>query len=147
MSRYQHGYSWPSLAISPYRPLLPSGLQDYILYRHRAAACKFELVVLPLLIHGKGDRAHKWCTPVDTLTPHHTHIYIYTYIYISTDPLESLFGNTPAQTQFRQHSFKQAAKGIGLSVNSDKIKFVLEELISDDRTGCHTKIKRIRFLH
>ena len=22
MSRYQHGYSWPSLAISPYRPLL-----------------------------------------------------------------------------------------------------------------------------
>ena len=31
MSCYQHEYLWPSLATPPYRPLLPAGLQDYIL--------------------------------------------------------------------------------------------------------------------
>ena len=36
MSRYQHGYPWPFLATLLYRPLLPAGLQDYILYRHKA---------------------------------------------------------------------------------------------------------------
>ena len=46
MSRYQQGYFWPSLATSPYSPLLPTGPQGYIPYRHRAAACRFKLDVL-----------------------------------------------------------------------------------------------------
>ena len=50
-SHHQHGYPRPSLATPPYRPLLPAGLQGYIPYRHRAAVCRFELVVLPLLVH------------------------------------------------------------------------------------------------
>ena len=51
MSRYQHGYPWSSHATPPYRPLLPAGPQGYTLYRHRAAVCRFELVILPLLVH------------------------------------------------------------------------------------------------
>ena len=54
MSQYQHGYPWPSLATPPYRPLLQVDLQGYIPYRHRAAECRLELVVLPLLVHVKG---------------------------------------------------------------------------------------------
>ena len=54
MSRYQHGYPRPSLAISPYRPFLPARPQGYILYRHRAGVCRFTLVVLPLLVHVSG---------------------------------------------------------------------------------------------
>ena len=48
MSRNQYGYPWPFLATPLYRPSLPAGLQDYILYRNRDALCRFELVVLPL---------------------------------------------------------------------------------------------------
>ena len=44
MSRYQHGYSWPSLATPSYRPLLSADPQGYIPYRHRAAACRFAFV-------------------------------------------------------------------------------------------------------
>ena len=54
MSRYQHVYSWPSLATPPYRPLFLAGPQGYIQYRHRAAVCRFELDVLPLLVYVKG---------------------------------------------------------------------------------------------
>ena len=43
-----HGYSWSSLARPSYRPLLSADPQGYILYRHRAAVCIFELDVLPL---------------------------------------------------------------------------------------------------
>ena len=43
ISRYQHGYPWPSLATPPYRPTLPAGLHGYIPYRHRAAVCRSEL--------------------------------------------------------------------------------------------------------
>ena len=39
MSRHQHGSPWPSLATLLYRPSFPVGLQDYILYRHRAVVC------------------------------------------------------------------------------------------------------------
>ena len=65
MSRHQHRYPWSSLATPPYRPLLPAGLQDYLPYRHRAAVCRFELVVLPLLVHMKGSTdAHPlWSRP------------------------------------------------------------------------------------
>ena len=55
MSHYQHGYPWHSLATPPYRSLLPVGLQGYIPYLHRAAVCRFELVVLHLLVHVKGS--------------------------------------------------------------------------------------------
>ena len=55
MPRYQHGYPRPSLTTSPYRLLLPAGLQGNIPYRHRAAVCRFELVVLPLHVHVKGS--------------------------------------------------------------------------------------------
>ena len=40
-SRNQHGYPWVSLATPPYHPLLLAGLQGYILYRYRAAVCRF----------------------------------------------------------------------------------------------------------
>ena len=55
MLRYQHGYPWPSPFTPLYRPLLPAGPQGHILYRHRAAVCSFELVVMPLLVHVKGS--------------------------------------------------------------------------------------------
>ena len=55
MSRHQCGYPRSSFATPPYRPLLPTGFQGYILYLHRAAVCRFELVVLLLLIHVKGS--------------------------------------------------------------------------------------------
>ena len=41
LSVYQSGYSWPSHATRPYRPLLLAGLLGYIQYRHRAAVCRF----------------------------------------------------------------------------------------------------------
>ena len=65
MSRYQHGYPWPSLATPPYHPLLPAGLQSYIPCQHRAAVCRFELVVLPLPVHMKGSTGvhHLWARP------------------------------------------------------------------------------------
>ena len=52
-SRHQHVYPWLSLAIPPYRTLLPVGLQGYIPYQHRATVCRSKLVVLPLLVHVK----------------------------------------------------------------------------------------------
>ena len=54
MSCCQHRYLWPSLATSPYCSLPLAGLQGYILYPHRAAVCRFELVVLLLLGHMWG---------------------------------------------------------------------------------------------
>ena len=53
MSRYQYGYSWPSLTTPPYRPLHSADPQGYIPYRLRAAVCRFELDVLPFLVHVK----------------------------------------------------------------------------------------------
>ena len=53
MLRHQYGYPWPSLATPPYCPLLLACLQGYILYRHRAAVCRFQLVILSLLVHVK----------------------------------------------------------------------------------------------
>ena len=53
---------WPSLTTSPYRSSLLAGPQGYIPYPHRAAVCRFELVVLLLLGHMRGsigDR-HLW---------------------------------------------------------------------------------------
>ena len=58
MSRYQHRSPRPSLPARLYRPLLPGGLQGYILYRHRAVVYKFSLVVLPLLVHVKGPQEY-----------------------------------------------------------------------------------------
>ena len=53
ISRWNHGYPWPSLATPPYRTSLQAGLQDNIPYPHIAAECMFVLVVL--LLHG-----HVW---------------------------------------------------------------------------------------
>ena len=39
----------------PYPPLFPAGLQKYILYQHRAAVCRLELVVRPFLVQVKGS--------------------------------------------------------------------------------------------
>ena len=63
MSRYQHRYPWPSLTTPPYSLSLRAGLQGYIPYRQRAAVCRFELVVLPLLVHVK------WSTGVHPYFP------------------------------------------------------------------------------
>ena len=49
-----HGYSWSPLAIPPYRSSFLVGPQGYIPYPHRAAVCRFELVVLLLLGHMRG---------------------------------------------------------------------------------------------
>ena len=73
---YQHRYPWPSLATPPYDPLLPAGLQSYILYRHRAAVCRFKLVILPLLGHVKGSTGvhHLWARPYfSSSVPHACH--------------------------------------------------------------------------
>ena len=42
MSSRQEGYTWPSLATSPYRSSPQAGLQCYIPYPHIAAVCMFE---------------------------------------------------------------------------------------------------------
>ena len=55
ISRHHHGYPWPSFDTPPYRLLLPTDLQGYNPYRHRAAVCRFELVFLLLLGHEKGS--------------------------------------------------------------------------------------------
>ena len=55
MSHHRHGYPCPSLTTPPYRPLLLADLQGYIPYLHRAAVCRFKLVVLPLLGYVKGS--------------------------------------------------------------------------------------------
>ena len=44
----------PFSPLPPYRQLLPAGLQSYIPYQNRAAVCRFELVILPLLGHVEG---------------------------------------------------------------------------------------------
>ena len=44
ISRYQHGYPWPSLATPPYLPLLPTGPQGYILWRGSQENITYELV-------------------------------------------------------------------------------------------------------
>ena len=65
MSCRQHGYPWLSLATSPYRSSPLVGLQGYIPYPHRAAACMFELVILLLLGHIWGSIGvhHLWACP------------------------------------------------------------------------------------
>ena len=65
MSCRQHEYPWPSLATSPYYSSPLEGLQGYILCPHRAAVCKFELVVLLLLGHMWGSIGvhHLWARP------------------------------------------------------------------------------------
>ena len=58
-------YPWPFLATLFYRPLLPADLQSYISYWHRAAVCRFYLVVQPLLVHVKDSTGvhHLWVHP------------------------------------------------------------------------------------
>ena len=51
LSCHQHGYPWPSLATPPNHSSLLAGPQGYILYPHRAAVCRSELVTLFLLGH------------------------------------------------------------------------------------------------
>ena len=65
MSCRQHGYSWPSLATSPYHSSLPAGLRGYIPCPHIVAVCKFELVVLLLHDHMWGSIGvhHLWVRP------------------------------------------------------------------------------------
>ena len=55
MSCRQHGYPWPSLAISTKRSSLLVGPQGYIPYPHRAAVCRFELFIQLLLGHVRGS--------------------------------------------------------------------------------------------
>ena len=65
MSCRLHGYTWPSLATSPYHSSPLAGLQGYIPYPHIAAVCMFELVVLLLLGHMWGSIGvhHLWARP------------------------------------------------------------------------------------
>ena len=55
MSRYQHGYFLPSLNTPPYRLFLLADLPGYIQYRYIAAVCRFELVVLLLIVPVEGS--------------------------------------------------------------------------------------------
>ena len=61
----QHRCPWPSFATPPYGSSLPAGPQGYTPYHHRAAECRFELVVLPILGHVKGYIGvhHLWVRP------------------------------------------------------------------------------------
>ena len=65
LSCYQHGYPWSSLATPLYRLSLLAGRQGFILYHHRAAVCRFELVALLLLGHVRGSMGeHRlWAHP------------------------------------------------------------------------------------
>ena len=49
----------------PYRPLLLAGPQGYSPYRHWAAVCRFQLVVLPSHVYVKGSTGlhHLWARP------------------------------------------------------------------------------------
>ena len=68
MSRYQHGYFRPSFATSFYHSLVLPGPQSYIQYRHNAAVCRFELDILPLLVHVKvSQRSTSLTTTTDPL--------------------------------------------------------------------------------
>ena len=58
---HQHRYPCPFLDTPPYRSSLPAGPQCYTPYSHRAAVCRFELVVLLFLGHVKGSiGVHHW---------------------------------------------------------------------------------------
>ena len=61
ISHRQRGSPWTSPSTLLYRPLLPIGLQGYILYLHRAVTCSFKLVVLPLLVHVKRFTEYVTC--------------------------------------------------------------------------------------
>ena len=65
MSCREHGYPWPSHATSPYRSSPLACLQGYIPYRHIAAECMFEQVVLLLSGHMWGSIGvhHLWARP------------------------------------------------------------------------------------
>ena len=54
LSCCQHGYHWSSLATPPNRSSLLVGSQGYTPYPHRAAVCRFEMVVLLLFGHMTG---------------------------------------------------------------------------------------------
>ena len=56
MSRCQQGSPRLSLATRLYRPLFPGGLQSYVPYRHKAVVFRFQLVVLPLVVHVAGPQ-------------------------------------------------------------------------------------------
>ena len=62
---HQHGYPWPTLATPPYRSSLLASPQGYILYPHRAAVCRFEMVALLLLGHVRRSigEHHLWSRP------------------------------------------------------------------------------------
>ena len=64
-SCHQYGYLWPFLTTSPYRSLLSAGPQGYTPYPHRAALCRFDLVILLLPVHVKGFIGvhHLWACP------------------------------------------------------------------------------------
>ena len=49
---HHHHHVAPS---DPLSPFLQAGLQRYIPYQHRAVACRFGMVILPLLVHMKGS--------------------------------------------------------------------------------------------
>ena len=65
MSCRQYGYTWPSLATSPYSSSPLAGLQGYIPNPHRAAVCMFELIILLLLGYMWGSIGvhHLWARP------------------------------------------------------------------------------------
>ena len=70
---YPHHHVAPSARISltlslstpPCRTSLLAGLHGYILYLHKAAICRFELIAQPLLGHVKGSTRvhHLWSRP------------------------------------------------------------------------------------
>ena len=105
MSRYQHGYSLPSLASPRYRPLLSADPQGYIPYRHRADVYRFELDVLSLLIHVKGAQeyiTHELAPTFPVVSPvsgssnfdsfrDGWSVTVYIYIYIIVHELISKF--------------------------------------------------------
>ena len=65
MSCCKHRYPWPSLATPPYRSSLLADPLGYIPYLHRAAVCKFKLVILLLFGHMTGSigEHHLWARP------------------------------------------------------------------------------------
>ena len=85
MSCRQHGYPWSSLATSPNHSSLLGGLQSYIPYPHKAAACMFELVASMGLCFLKSARAFSydlWRPRVASVVgKRRSHVFVFFFLF------------------------------------------------------------------
>ena len=138
MSCRQHGYLWPSLAISPYHSSPPAGLLGYILCPHIAAVCKFGLVVLLLLGHMWGSigvrhlRARP-CFSSSVRRPNYQHFIP----NLSTLYEKNIFRHYRNAISFSQYFFKFSL----FSLLYDRVHLMIELTLPNPsaQDGCNTR--------